>query len=1064
MPRFSTLPLSVALLLASLPALGRADDSVQYNRDIRSILADKCFACHGSDDKNVKANLRLDVADAATKPAESGAVAIVPGKPDESELVRRIFAEDDERMPPEDSNKELTSRERELLKLWVRSGAEYQDHWSFLPPRRPGPPNAGEGLAAIAKRPGVGDWSRSAIDRFVLDRLISKKLLPSLEASRPTLIRRVSQDLRGFPPTLAEIEEFLADSQDGAYERMVDRMISSPHFGEKMARIWMDLARYGDTNGYHYDSTRQVWMWRDWVIRAYNDNMPFDQFTIEQLAGDLMPSATVQQKIASGFNRNTRYNEEGGADPEEWRIEYAKDRTRTLGQVWLGMTMGCAECHSHKYDPITQREFYQLYAFFNSLDEPGAQGHNQKYPPLLEVPTADQQQRIDDLEDQISRTRQEILDKVAAVDYREPTDLPTEPQAEPVDVVWIDDDTPTGANLQGQGNPPWQWITKDQGPVHHGERATKRTGKGLIQHYFTEAKEPLKIEAGDVLFAWVWLDPKDPPKTVQLQFNDGSWEHRGYWGAPRAFGGGKQSPASFKVDALPKTGEWVRLEVPASSVGLKPGAMLNGWAFTQFDGTVYYDHAGVTRTTTDVRHLRSLAIWQDKAGKDKSVPAPIRKAIGEARRLAKKAAQAEKKAAAEKTGQQVGLDEAERNQLATAEKTVRDYYIENVFGETREQFAALRERMKSAEQTIGKTKSAVPFQLVSVELPKPRPAFMLIRGQFDKPGEPVERGVPEFLPPLPESAPLNRLGLAQWVVSGDHPLTARVSVNRYWAQLFGRGIVETIGDFGTLGRYPTHPALLDWLAVEFVESGWNTKHMIKLMVMSATYRQSSVNDRRHDDVDGENNFLWRAPRFRLPAEEIRDSALKISGLLSPKVGGPPVFPYQPAKYYDGKKGGWGWNVSQADDRYRRGLYTFWRRTTPYPTFIIFDAPDRSQCIVARARTNTPLQALATMNDPQFVEAAREFARRILQSEASDDVARLRAAFRTAVAREPSAAEQKVLSRLLAVQREHYSAEQEAANGLAQSANGETPEQIVERAVWTTLCNVILNLDETITRE
>ncbi|MFQ5731632.1 MAG: DUF1549 domain-containing protein [Planctomycetaceae bacterium] len=431
---------AVLVAVANLPPVGllhAADEKIVFDRDIRPILSDNCFSCHGKDAKTLKGDLRLDRRDSATKVTD-GSAAIVPRKPGNSALIERIFAADESVMPPPETNKKLTAKQKDLLKRWIAQGAEYTGHWAFVAPRRPK-------LAAVKN----AEWARNAIDRFILARLEAKGLAPSREAGRETLIRRVSLDLRGLPPTLKEIDRFLNDKSPGAYEAMVDRMLASRHFGEKMARIWMDLARYGDTNGYHYDSTRQAWLWRDWVINAYNTNMPFDRFTIEQLAGDLLPDATISQKVASGFNRNTRYNEEGGADPAEWRVEYAKDRVRTLGQVWLGMTVGCAECHSHKYDPLTQKEFYQLYAFFNSLDEPGAQGHRQKYPPFIKVPTPEHQKTIAAFNAEIAKIRKQIQTQLAKTGYREPKDLPAAPRTKVADVVWIDDAPPPGARLQG---------------------------------------------------------------------------------------------------------------------------------------------------------------------------------------------------------------------------------------------------------------------------------------------------------------------------------------------------------------------------------------------------------------------------------------------------------------------------------------------------------------------------------------------------------------------------------------------------------------------------------------
>ena len=724
------------LLLCALATIGGAtttnaiaDNKVNFDRDIRPILSDNCFACHGPDAAQVKAKLRVDLRDSVTK-LRDGGVAIVPGKPEKSELVSRIFAKDEFTiMPPPDSHKKLTARQKQLIKRWVAEGAEYTGHWSFVAPKRPRLPSVKN-----------SKWIRNAIDRFILARLEAKGLKPSKEAKRETLIRRVSLDLRGLPPTLKEIEQFLKDESPHAYERMVDRMLASRHYGEKLARIWMDLARYGDTNGYHYDSTRQAWLWRDWVIKAYNDNMPFDRFTIEQLAGDLLPNATVWQKVASGFNRNTRYNEEGGADPAEWRIEYAKDRTRTLGQVWLGMTVGCAECHSHKYDPISQKEFYQLYAFFNSLDEPGAQGHRQKYPPYISVPTPEHQQKIETLNSDVARLQALIRSQLAKTQYAEPKNLPEAPKQKQADVVWIDDSPPPGAKLQG--NSPWQWVAKGKHPVHSGKRATRRSGSGLTQHFFTDAKKPLVVTQGAKLFAHVWIDPKKKTQshTTPVQ-RWGRGNIAPIWGRGIAHGSGK-GPQNYRAGKLPKTGGWVRLEVSAAAVGLKPGAKLNGWAFTQVGGTVYYDTAGINRTQPDVRHLRSLALWEKRAAGDKSVSAEIHAAV--------------RTPSAKRTA-------AQRTQI-------RDYYVEHVWSDSRTRFAPLHKKIDQVKQQLKKMESTMPFQLVSVELSKPKPAYMLVRGDFRKKGEQVQREVPKAFPPLPGDKPKNRLGLAHWLTRPDHPL------------------------------------------------------------------------------------------------------------------------------------------------------------------------------------------------------------------------------------------------------------------------------------------------------
>ena len=760
-----------------------------FDRDIRPLLAEKCFACHGPDAQEVKGDLRLDLQDSVLK--KDGTGAIVPGDAKASELVRRVLSPDDgERMPPPDSHKTLTTAEIQSLQQWIEQGAIYSEHWAFLPTQRPVPPDV-----------RTPHFIRNAIDSFVLAALEANGLQPSTQAEPETLMRRVSLDVRGLPPTLAELDEYLQDKQPDAYERMVERMLASPHYGEKMALLWMDLARYGDTSGYHLDSTRDSWPWRDWVIEAYNANMPFDRFSIEQLGGDLIPNSTLQQKIASGFNRNARFNEEGGADPDEWLVRYAIDRTTTLGRVWLGLTLNCAECHSHKYDPISQKEFYEIYAFFNSLEEEGAGGeggfHNKPVPPVIAVPTRQHLQ----LEKELLECEQQL-------------------------------------QAQGQETP---------------------------------ARDPEIARVG----------------------------------AARA-------------------------------------------------------------------------------------------------------------------------------------------------GELREK--------------LGASSARLPLQMISVEMPASRPAFVLLRGDFQNRGEPVQRSVPAILPPLPVAGQRDRLALAKWLFDPRHPLTARVTVNRLWAQLLGRGIVETVGDFGRVGRYPTHPKLLDWLAVEFIESGWDTKHVLRLILHSAAYRQASINHHRNDEVDPHNQYLSRAPRYRLMAEEIRDGALHTAGLLNEEIGGPPVFPPQPQNYYAGKSG-WKWDVSVGEAAHRRGLYTFWRRTTLYPTFVIFDAPDRSECSVQRPRTNTPLQALATLNDPQFVEAAKAFALRVWSDAPADLDGKLTTAFRRATARLPDSPELDVLRVLYEQRLEHYRSHPEEAAALTDfHPLANKPADAATLAAWVNVTNTILNLDECIVRE
>lgn len=1184
----------VIVVFCSATGLGAAEP-IDFNRDIRPILADKCLTCHGPDPAKRQAELRLDLRERAIASLPSGTIAIVPGKPDASELVRRIEASEDERMPPTSFNKSLTSEEKTALTRWIAQGADYAGHWSFERVHRPSPPS-------VTRR----EWVRNEIDRFILVRLEKEGLRPSVEADRPTLIRRLHLDLLGLPPTVEQVDAFVRDHRPDAYERLVDSILSSPRFGEKMAQQWLDLARFGDTNGFHYDSTRTMWLWRDYVIASFNSNKPFDRFTIEQLAGDLLPNPTQEQLIASGFNRNTRFNEEGGADPAEFVIRYAVDRTNTLGQVWMGLTLGCAECHSHKYDPISHKEYYQLFAFFNSLEEPQVSGnHGQTLPPLLKVASkkareeiARTQARVAELEGRVktllaqtaykdpveanapaSAPREEFVwledgfprgaatvgsadwrgaptpvksgkaslrragkgqhqiafanaeqklradagDRIFAHVWLDPKDPPAQimlqfnltghangwqrrvhwgpskirfgkkkvesthlgnlpkagewvrlefdaqqaglgrgsvihglaitqfdgaayydaigissslPQA-PVDVAWIDDEPPAGAKLSADGSPGWNWVSRPQAPVFSGQRSMKRQGPGLHQHFFLDAA-PLALQPGDQLFAYVWLDPKDPPSTIMLQWNDGGWDHRAYWGADKGFNAGSEdSVAHRRLGDLPIKGQWVRLEVPLDKVGLTPSSKLQGMAFTQVDGTAYFDRAGVrTWAPPDERRTKSQRIWEGFASGDESVPKDVRDAVQKA---------VDKRSPSEKA-------------------LVRDYFVRYVWSGSREAFGSLNKELAATSKSLADLEAAVPHTLISKEMEKPRDAFVLIRGDFQQPGEKVARDVPAVFPRMHPRLEKNRLGLAKWLMSPDHPLTARVAVNRFWSQFFGVGLVKSLGDFGSQGEYPSHPELLDWLADEFVSSGWDVKRILKTMVTSATYRQSSAGT--SPEHDPYNRLLSRMPRFRLSAEEIRDNALAVAGLLSDQVGGPSVMPYQPADFYKGKNENWPWTISQGPDLYRRGLYTFWRRTSPYPSFAIFDAPSREECSVCRPRTNTPLQALVTLNDPSYIEAARVLAQRTLLEPVKDDHERLEILFKKTLARSPSPAERLVLEKLWREQRARFESRSGDAAELAKIGSYPRPDKLnpIDHAAWTTVANAILNLDETITRE
>jgi hypothetical protein len=735
---------------------------------------------------------------------------------------------------------------------------------------------------------------------------------------------------------------------------------------------------------------------------------------------------------------------EGGSINEEVLVRYAVDRVETMSTVWLGLTMGCAVCHNHKFDPITQKEFYQLYAFFNSLADQAMDGNALLPPPSMKLPSPEQSAQMAELDRQIPETQNKLADALAKIAYVDPAvDGPVDALSLfPRDYVWIDDALPAGGQSVGS---EWKFVAAAEGPVYRGGVSSVLKADGLIQLVVQNANPTLKVGAGDKLFAYVYLDPANPPKEIMLQFNDGGWEHRVFWGEDKIAWGAPNSPARLHAGPLPEAGKWVRLEVDAAKVNLQAGANLNGWAFTQFDGTCYWDAAGiVTRTPQSDLSFSSLAQWEEyERGLSQSkLPGHIQQIIK--------------------------LDAPQRN--AEQQTQLKNYFVEFVYDSARPIFDPLHAQLNALNQQKTALDGQIPATMVTADLPQPRDAFVLIRGAYDKPGEKVERGVPSVFPPLPGDAPVNRLGLAKWLTSPDHPLTARVIVNRYWQQYFGTGIVKTSEDFGSQGQWPTHPELLDWLATEFIRTGWDVKAMQKLIVMSGTYRQSSRVTPEKLQRDPENLLLARGPRFRLDAEVIRDAVLFSSGLLVEKFGGKSVKPPQPEGIWEAVAFV-GSNTREfrpdaGDAQYRRSLYTFWKRTSPPPVMLTFDAPSRENCTVRRPRTNTPLQALALMNDKQYVEAARQLAERMLSLDDSSDAARLAYGFRLVTARPPTSAEVDVMTRVLDKQREKYRQNAPAAEKLL--AYGASPRRSTiaapEHAAWTMAANLLLNLDEAITKE
>ena len=1021
-------PICMVVIAFAVQNASAAEAKIDFNRDIRPILSDNCYACHGPDESHREGGFRLDRKDSAFGKTDSDSVVIVPGKPDASELIARIVTDDvDLRMPPADSTKSLSKGQIDLLKRWVEQGATWQEHWAFMPPVKREPPTVSR-----------ADWVRNPIDSFILKRLDDEGLKPSPTASKESLIRRVTLDLTGLPPTLDEVDAFLNDHSEDAYAKVVDRLLRSKRYGEHMARYWLDAARYGDTHGLHLDNYREMWPYRDWVVRAFNQNMPYDQFTIEQLAGDLLENPSEDQLVATGFNRCHVTTSEGGSIAEEVHIRNVVDRVVTTGTVFLGMTFDCTRCHDHKYDPFTQRDFYSMSAFFNSIDGNPLDGNKKDPAPVIKVLTSEEKGRIAELNQKAADLRDEIRQQVADYKYVEP-ETPTEAKLpEPTEFVWIEDSVPEGGRAQGG----WEFVTKPK-PVFSGEKSSTRTATGLSQHFFDQAKTPLKIADGDVFFCYVYLDEKNPPKEIMLQFNDGSWDHRAYWGSDSIDWGKKDSPSRFSKGELPDAGKWIRLEVPVAEVGLKAGAMINGWAFTQFDGTVFWDKAGIVSKADQTPIYDSLLVWERDqiAAKAASLPADI-KAV-------------------------VMLDPAKRNDAQ--QKQLRDYFVENVCSTTRSLFDPLHKSIADVEKKVADTQNAAATTLVFREKKEPKPAHILNRGEYDQKKDEVPRAVPAILPPLPEGAPTNRLGLAQWLTSREHPLMARVTVNRFWQQFFGTGLVKTSEDFGSQGEPASHPELLDWLAVQFQDDGWDVQKTLRRMVMSATYRQAAV-VRGSVERDPENRLLSRGPRFRLDAEVLRDQALFVSGLLVEKLGGPSVKPPQPdglwfAVGYSGSNTVRFTADTGADKVHRRTLYTFLKRTAPAPQMSIIDAPSREACTVRRERTNTPLQALLLLNDPQYVECARGLAGRVLREGGQTAESRAVYLLRLCTGRKPQGDEVSELVSAVVDLQSVYAKDEAAAAKLVAAGSPGTDVSVPtsELAAWTIGANLVLNLDEVLTK-
>lgn len=1025
--QFFKVSFSSCFLLLSLPASGE----INYNREVRPILSENCFACHGLDKKHRKADLRLDIREDAIADRD-GIRAIVPGDLSQSEFWARIISEDeDELMPPPKSHKKLTAADKEVLGQWIKQGARYEGHWSFVAARDQSVPQ----IAGTV----------SPIDAFLQDRLHKEGLKPAKTAKPETLVRRVYLDLTGLPPTPAEVDAFLADQSSRAWSKLIDRLMARETYGEHMARYWLDLARYADTHGLHLDNERSMWPYRDWVVRAFNENLPFDEFTRWQLAGDLLAEPTVDQRIASGFNRCNVTTGEGGSIKEEWIYRYAVDRTSTAVEVWMGLTAGCAVCHDHKFDPLSTKEYYSLYAFFHSAADPAMDGNKKDTPPILRVPLPGDKEKLAVLEKQIKSIEKNIGEVAAKVAYVDPAELDGPPKPTSKETVWIEDGFP--AKAVRQANKEWKTVSKPE-LVFSGDNAFVLDAKGLEQLVIGGANPPLVVEKGMKLFAHVYLDTINPPKQIMLQFHSGNWNHRVYWGESKITWGKEGTASRRRMGKLPETGKWVRLEVDVEQVGFKPGANINGWAYTHFDGKAYWDKSGAVVTSNpSTDPALSWVAWkaQSENARKKDLPDAIW------RRLRGK-----------------GPDKWTDAQ----QSEVFRLWIESVYAKGPKALVDLKaqkEKLAGEMEAMSKN-TAITF--VMADLPNPRESFVMIRGQYDNPGEKVSRGTPAFLPalpPKPKDRDYNRLDLANWLVSPDHPLTARVAVNRIWQQFFGTGLVATSADFGTQGELPSHPELLDWLALRFIEDDWNVQRFIKRILASHAYRQSSKITPALLKKDPQNRLLARGTRYRMDAEVIRDQSLHLSGLLVPTVGGRGVMPYQPPNIWEpvgfGRSNTRYYKQGKGDDLYRRSLYTFLKRTAPAPFMASFDAPNREQTCTVRSRSNTPMQALQLMNDVQHVEAARNLAQRIIKEGGAKDEARIEWGWRTVTSRRPEASETQIVVNLLRLHEARFSDDLESAQKLIDYGESAPDKTILPRelAAWTLVANLLLNLDEVVNK-
>jgi len=1045
------------------------DGSISFNRDVRPILAETCFHCHGPDEEGREADLRLDLESSASED-RGGYQAIRPGDLKASEAWSRIMSDDDDiLMPPPESHLSLNKKQKAVLKQWIIEGAQYEGHWAFAPPQRPDVPDV------LAESSRYASWVRNEIDSFVLAGLLKAGVSPSVEADPRTLIRRLTFDLTGLPPTFEETRRFVRDYEthgESAYQQAVRRLIHSPHFGERMTVPWLDQARYADTNGYSIDGGRDMWLWRDWVIQAYNDNMPFDQFLREQLAGDLIPGATDAQLIATGFNRNHMITHEGGTIPEENLTNYVADRVKTTSEVFLGLTFGCAQCHDHKYDPISQKEYYEFFAFFNELDDRGLDGNaGRNAMPRVSASTIMSSDELKSVNAELTAARIELSNATRGFDEWVADERSRErlcgKQFRYVDAELLDASAP---------NRPGHYEFDSDGTV-----SLSAPSQGLAGF-----SHSIQLRQGD-------KQARETISGISIEFDP------------------QPVPGAVGEDAAERTEPLLSLTPFPDGVPKITAVLVsaNNQPADQVDYHGQCKFTSATASTSADGHAASSVLdernvhWWQPSEKEKKqcLTLTFDQAVDSSKTpfLSVLVFFGQNKSLPFRWRVRpfTGHDPQSKwnDVIAAALLEDQSHWSEDtrekllsIFRQSAPSLSSLRTQISNLEErqhVLTKKYSTMVMNTSS----KPRETFVLNRGQYDAPTIRVTPRTPKILPPLDRSVSEERpagkeedlkgrqptrLDLAEWLTAPNHPLTARVAVNRIWALFFETGIVSTSADFGSQGEYPSHPDLLDYLATRFVSHGWNQKELIQMIVSSATYRQESVTTAEQLAVDPGNRLLGRGPRFRLPAEFIRDQALAVSGLLVPRVGGPSVHPYQPhglwkeISHFGSTPATKQVFVQDHGEKlYRRSLYTIVKRTSPHPAMAAFDAPNREMCVVDRSKTNTPMQALVTLNDPQFAEAARVFASSILQEQtANDDRSRIEQAFERISSRPPTGPEVTMIAQLLDAERARFQKSPIDAERVI--AVGEYPVtgalDPVEQAAWTQIATLLLNLSEVLTRQ